>query len=196
MACLAASRTSTSRRWSSRCVKPARKRLFSKVSPSGKVPCLEHGGTVDLGQPRHLRVCSPRSRPRPRCGRPTARPAPLARAISAEMHSGFASCANRCRWTSPRRCRRPRSARSSKRDIRRIVAIWGEARRRYGKGGPFLLGALQHRGRHVRARRIALHDLWIDLGPFGDDGTAEAYRAAHDGACRRCATWGSAAGEE
>ena len=63
-----------------------------------------------------------------------------ARAVSAEMHAGFQSlCAHmpmNVRKRLPGKGRAP----GVDEDIRRIVAIWEDSRRRYGAPGPFLFG--------------------------------------------------------
>lgn len=63
-----------------------------------------------------------------------------ARSISAEMHSGFRELRKRMpvniRGSFPGKGMNARV----EADIRRIEAIWGEARRRFGDGGPFLFG--------------------------------------------------------
>lgn len=65
----------------------------------------------------------------------------LARSMSAEMHSGFQNL----RMQFPTQYRRaPRHIEPNKEtaaDIARIEAAWAEARRRFGRGGPFLFGA-------------------------------------------------------
>ncbi len=65
-----------------------------------------------------------------------------ARAISSEMHAGFAAL----RGHFPMNVRRDRAARreptpEAARDIARIEDIWTGARRRFGAGGDFLFGA-------------------------------------------------------
>ena len=64
-----------------------------------------------------------------------------ARAISAEMHSGF----NALRLALPFNCckRAPSPALDAQaaEDVARVQAIWGETRRRFGSKGRFLIGA-------------------------------------------------------
>lgn len=64
----------------------------------------------------------------------------MARAISAEMHAGFTNL----RSAMPMNVRRTilgreRTAEVDK-DIARIQAIWGDARKQFGQDGPFLFG--------------------------------------------------------
>ncbi len=64
----------------------------------------------------------------------------VARSICAEMHSGFRALRNAC----PMNLRRPQSAitlsHEVSKDVARLETIWAAARKRYGKGGPFLFG--------------------------------------------------------
>jgi glutathione S-transferase len=65
----------------------------------------------------------------------------FARSIAAEMHSGFRDLRTHMpmniRASLPGKGLRP----EVQANIDRIQALWGEARRRFGKGGPFLFGA-------------------------------------------------------
>ncbi|MCL2657023.1 MAG: glutathione S-transferase family protein [Betaproteobacteria bacterium] len=64
----------------------------------------------------------------------------VARAICAEMHSGFQAL----RSQMPMNIRRDLAGRGrspeSEADIARIVQIWSDCRRRFGHGGPYLFG--------------------------------------------------------
>ncbi|MCL6416642.1 glutathione S-transferase family protein [Aestuariirhabdus sp. Z084] len=64
----------------------------------------------------------------------------LARAISAEMHSGFLAL----RTDMPMNCRRSvqgfQASSAVQQDIDRIVDIWNQCRERYGEDGPWLFG--------------------------------------------------------
>src|SRR5947209_1688744 len=64
-----------------------------------------------------------------------------ARAISAEMHAGFAALRNECQmnmWRPP--SKRATLSADAQANIARIQALWTEARQRFGAGGPFLFG--------------------------------------------------------
>ena len=103
------------------------------------VPILHHGGRVvweSLAIAEYLAEFVPGARLWP--ADTAARAA--ARAVSAEMHAGFQSlCAHmpmNVRKRLPGKGRAP----GVDEDIRRIVAIWEDSRRRYGAPGPFLFG--------------------------------------------------------
>lgn len=65
----------------------------------------------------------------------------FARAISAEMHSGFAALRTACPMNVRKHFAPKDRGEKAMRDIARIEHLWGEARRRFGAGGPFLFGA-------------------------------------------------------
>jgi glutathione S-transferase len=65
----------------------------------------------------------------------------VARAVSAEMHSGFQ--AMRTHMTMNVRSHRPGVGRTidSLRDVKRIRTLWTDTLERYGRNGPFLFGS-------------------------------------------------------
>ena len=108
-------------------------------SPSGFVPVLKDGGLTVWDS---LAICEYLAERTPDRGAwphdPAARA--VARAVSAEMHAGFQNL----RRHLPLNCRAhipgfavPVEAEA---DIGRINDIWGDCRRRFGAGGPFLFG--------------------------------------------------------
>jgi glutathione S-transferase len=64
-----------------------------------------------------------------------------ARAISAEMHSGFAALRNECGMNLHRPVHAIELSDEARANIARIEEIWAECRERYGKSGPFLFGS-------------------------------------------------------
>lgn len=65
----------------------------------------------------------------------------VARAMCAEMHSGFHELRTRMPQNITQRFPRLGWSVRVQREIDRVVALWGEARDRFGQGGPFLFGA-------------------------------------------------------
>jgi glutathione S-transferase len=109
-----------------------------RVSPNGLVPFLEHNGHRVWESLAILEYCaelSPAIWPRDLAARTQAR------AISAEMHAGFAEL----RAAMPMNLARDFVGRGrtpgALADIARIEAIWAETREKFGGGGPFLFGA-------------------------------------------------------
>ncbi len=64
-----------------------------------------------------------------------------ARAISAEMHSGFMALRNECGMNIHRPIRSISLSDDAKDNIARIQQIWTECRAKYGGQGPYLFGA-------------------------------------------------------
>ncbi len=170
------------------------KSAIGKVSPSGKVPCLEHANTViwdSLAICEYVAEIAPEAALWP--GDRDARA--FARAISAEMHSGFPTLRQALPMDFATTLPAPGIGPELEGDIRRIVAMWGEARRRYGSSGPFLLGAFSIADAMYAPVASRFTTYGVDLGPFGDDGTAGTYRR-HMMELAAMREWGSAAGEE
>jgi len=116
---------------------PDSKALILKHSPSGKVPALIDAGLAvwdSMAICEYAAEIEPSLWPRQREARA------VARAVSAEMHAGFAALRSRmpmnCRAALPGEGRAP----EVERDIARIVALWEECRDRFGGGGTFLFG--------------------------------------------------------
>jgi len=63
-----------------------------------------------------------------------------ARAISAEMHSGFLALRNECGMNLHRPIRAVALSQDAQANVARIQEIWIECRERYGARGPFLFG--------------------------------------------------------
>ena len=109
-------------------------------SPSGRVPALRHGELIiwdSLAIGEYLAELFPEAQLWPKAA--TARA--VARAVSAEMHSGFAALRGHLpmnfRSSFPNRAVTP----EAQADINRITALWRDCRKRFGTGGEFLFGA-------------------------------------------------------
>ncbi len=109
--------------------------------PSGKVPTLWDGSDVvvwdSLAITDYLadKVGGDRFWP----ADPAARA--FARAISAEMHSSFSALRQQCGMNLGRHYPDFAVSAETQADIDRIVALWTEARTRFGAGGDYLFGA-------------------------------------------------------
>jgi len=108
-------------------------------SPSGRVPLLKHGALAiwdSLAICEYLAETFPEARLWPE---DTAARA-VARSVTAEMHSSFATLRQHMNMNI--RARKPGQGRAPgvAEDIARIQAIWTECRARFGQGGPFLFG--------------------------------------------------------
>ncbi|NHO32597.1 glutathione S-transferase family protein [Acetobacter fallax] len=113
---------------------------IATLSPSGKVPYLEHWRVQvwdSLAIAEYCAEIEPSLWP----SDPVARG--FARSVSAEMHSGFQALRQSMPMNLGRENRPLASvvSESVARDIARIDALWTEARDRFGAHGPYLFGA-------------------------------------------------------
>ena len=109
-----------------------------EVSPSGHVPLLTHGGLKIWDS---LAICDYAAELFPAAGLwPDDRAArATARAISAEMHTGFVPLRQQMPMHCQLRERRAPSPETAA-NIARIAEIWRGCRAAYGQGGDFLFG--------------------------------------------------------
>jgi glutathione S-transferase len=123
---------------------PGTRAAIGAQSPSGRVPLLAHG---DLRIWESLAICEYLAELFPAAGLwPAGRAArAVARAVSCEMHAGFATL--RRLLPMDIRNRRPAAPQraAAADDIARVVALWHDCRSRFGAAGangpgPFLFG--------------------------------------------------------
>jgi glutathione S-transferase len=110
---------------------------IASLSPSARVPALI---TDELTVWDSLAICEYAADVAGR-GWPAARAArAIARAVSAEMHSGFAAL--RAAWPMNVRAvgRRVAANAAAAADLARIDRLWLDCRRRFGASGPWLFG--------------------------------------------------------
>jgi glutathione S-transferase len=112
-------------------------RDIAAVSPTRRVPVLQHGALLLWDS---LAICEYAIELAGR-GWPQARDArAIARAVCAEMHSGFSIL--RSQWPMNARATGRRTAANPERDadIARIEHLWKDCRGRFGAAGPWLFG--------------------------------------------------------
>ena len=120
--------------------RPDTRAAMLAVSPNGKMPALHDGDVVvceSLAIVEYLAETHPDRAvwPRERAARA------LARAVSSEMHAGFAALRRACPCNFRRSPKALDVGEDVRADVARIEAIWADARARFGRGGPFLFGA-------------------------------------------------------
>jgi glutathione S-transferase len=156
---------------------PDSKAEILRQSPAGKVPALKTRlGVVfeSLAILEYLAERHPEHGLWPQDEEARAH----ARSISAEMHSGFVTLRNDMSMDLLSRLPSPPLSEALETDIRRIVAIWKDARARFGHGGPFLFGAFSCADAMFAPVATRFRTYGVDLSRFGDDGTAAAYARA------------------
>jgi len=110
---------------------------IDRYGPSGRVPVLRQGTLCVWDS---LAICEYAAELSGK-GWPQAREArAVARAVCAEMHSGFITL--RSLWPMNARARNRRTAVTAalEADIERIDEMWNDCRGRFGGGGPWLFG--------------------------------------------------------
>lgn len=108
-------------------------------SPAGKLPVLKHGDLTvwdSLAIAEHLAETFPDAGLWPED--PAARA--VARAVSAEMHSGFQALRSSMPMDLKRKAPGEGMTEATAADIARITTLWADCRDRFGAGGPFLFG--------------------------------------------------------
>jgi glutathione S-transferase len=118
---------------------PTTRSTVLRVSPSGRVPALKHNELTvwdSLAICEYLAETFPEAKLWPDDKAARA----VARAVSTEMHSGFAALRDHLpmnmRSSFPNRGVTP----EVQADINRITAIWRDCRKRFGADGAFLFG--------------------------------------------------------
>jgi glutathione S-transferase len=118
---------------------PDSPRKIRERSPSGRVPALIDG---DLTIWDSLAICEYVAEKFPKAkGWPEdAKARAIARAVCAEMHSGFAAVRSELPMNLRGRRTGVTPSDAARAEIDRIFEIWSDCRREFGAGGPFLFG--------------------------------------------------------
>ena len=106
-------------------------------SPSGLVPCL-HEGDVDVWD--SMAIAGHLAERHPEMWPDDVRARAWARAVSAEMHSGFSTLRSQMTMCIRERVDVRPWSNGLEADVARVTRIFDESRRRFGAGGAFLCG--------------------------------------------------------
>lgn len=109
------------------------------VAPNGRVPALDVDGLQIWDS---LAIAEWAHEQAPQAGLWPTDPAmrAVARAVTAEMHSGFAGMRRDLSMNIRRRCHVPAWPADTQADIDRVLAIWDVLRERHAAQGPWLFG--------------------------------------------------------
>lgn len=143
-------------------------------SPAGKVPVLWSGDFMiwdSLAILEYLAERHPDTGLWPADDRARA----FARAASAEMHSGFQALREHCPMKFLAREPKSEHLEPVQVNIRRIVELWKDCRKRFGAGGPFLFSQFTIADAMYAPVASRFRTYVPDLKAFGDDGTAATY---------------------
>ncbi len=153
---------------------PDSKTEIFRHSSSGKVPALETNiGVIydSLAIVEYLAEQYPDAELWPKDAQARA----AARSISAEMHAGFQALRNDMPMDLISSLPMPAPSDVLRANIGRVVVIWCDTRDRFGRGGPFLLGAFTNADAMYAPVATRFRTYGVKLEDFGDDGTAAAY---------------------
>jgi len=152
---------------------PSTPEAIARHSPSGKVPVLKDGEVViwdSLAICEYLADRFPDARLWPQ----DVTRRGLARAASAEMHSGFPSLRGECPMDLSLRTVIELTE-ATRTDVRRIVQLWSEMRGRFAADGPFLFGPWSIADAFFTPVATRFRSYGIKPSDFGDLGAAGAY---------------------
>ncbi len=145
-------------------------------SPSGQVPLLKHGELAiwdSLAIAEYLNERHPDKKLWPADAAVRAR----ARSISTEMHASFRELRYGLAMEFSSRGLTPEINEQCAKDIFRVVRIWQETRVKHGAGGPFLFGTFTIADAMFAPVASRFTSYGTRLADYGDDGSAEQYRA-------------------
>lgn len=148
---------------------PETRAILAEKSPSGLVPFLTHGDLKiwdSLAIAEYLNELFPEKQLWPADSSARA----FARAVSAEMHSGFSALRTVWPMNFSREGMRHLTG-NVQGDIDRIDAMWSECRTRFGKGGDFLFGAFSI----ADAMYAPVVSRFVTYGPVALSDKAAAY---------------------
>ncbi len=135
---------------------PDTRQNILRHSPAGRVPILKHGALAiwdslaiceyiaELAPAANLWPATSSSTAEgaaPGSGPPSREARAVARSVSAEMHSGFGALRSELPMNICGHFPHRKRSTEAQADIARVLSLWGDCRRRFGHGGPFLFGA-------------------------------------------------------
>lgn len=152
---------------------------IAEHAPAGKVPALHVDGVTVWDS---LAICVWAAERYPDAGLwpADAHARWIARSVTCEMHSAFMALRAECGMGPdhpmvgpPKPLATVSDALAA--DLRRLVAMWRDARDRFGAGGPYLFGAWSIPDAFYTPVAARVRHYALDLAAHGDDGTAQAY---------------------
>jgi len=146
------------------------------ASPSGLVPVLKDGALTIWDS---LAICEYLAEKFPEAKLWPADPAAraIARSATAEMHSGFASLRGECSMDLSMQ-KVVELSEATQENIRRIVHLWTELRRDYGRSGLFLFGEWSIADAFYTPVATRFRSYGVRLSDYGDMGAAGRYAEA------------------
>jgi glutathione S-transferase len=155
---------------------PETAKALEPYAPSGQAPVVIDG---DLTVWDSLAVCEYLAEKAPDAklwpDDPAARA--MGRSACAQMHGGFQSLRGECPMDLTAPIQVLELTEATQADVRKMVRLWRALRRRFGGGGPFLLGAWSIADAYFTPVATRIRTYTIDLPKHGDEGFAAEYAA-------------------
>lgn len=159
--------------------RPDTAEAIARHAPAGKVPALQVEG-VTVWDSLAVALWAEERFPEANLWPAEAHARWTARSVVCEMHSAFGTMRNDLGMGPEHPMHRladepvtPSEALAA--DIRRMVAMWKDAKARFGQEGPFLFGDWSIADAFFTPVAARFRHFRIDLSAHGDDGTAAAY---------------------
>jgi glutathione S-transferase len=154
---------------------PGTKAQILRYSPAGKVPTLLTGDGQAIWDSLAILEYLAEAHPEAKLWPEKREARALARSVSAEMHSGFAALREHCPMELLTRTPMPTLPDAVDAEVRRILALWGDCRRRFGTSGALLFGDFTAADAMYAPVATRFRTYLPDLAAYGDDGMAQAY---------------------
>jgi glutathione S-transferase len=146
---------------------------LAAATPAGLVPVLKDGDLAVWDSLAISEYAADRF-PQARLWPSDAAKRALARSAAAEMHAGFPSLRGECPMDLSRREHRTLTP-LTQADVRRVVRLWCDLRRRFAADGPFLVGEWSIADAFYTPVATRFRSYGVLPSDYGDDGTAGAY---------------------
>ena len=153
---------------------PDAKQQMLAHSPAGKVPVLWAGDLMIWDSLAILEYVAERH-PEKSLWPADVKARAVARSVSAEMHSGFQPLREHCPMKILSVDPRAEHLEPVAANIRRIVELILDCRKRFGGDGPFLFSKFSVADAMYAPVASRFRTYVADLGAFGDDGTVARY---------------------
>jgi glutathione S-transferase len=152
---------------------------IAQHSPSGRVPVLEVEG-VTIWDSMAISVWAAERYPQARLWPSDAHARWVARSAACEMHAGFPVLREECGMGPDHPMVGPPGEAHSPSpelavELRRLVALWRDARDRFGAAGPYLFGEWSVPDAFFTPVAARIRHYRLNLTAHGDDGAAQAY---------------------
>jgi glutathione S-transferase len=147
------------------------------VSPTGRVPCLHADGLV-VWDSLAIAEWAAEMRPDAKLWPADPKMRAEARAVSAEMHSGFANVRRDLSMNIHRRIAMPTLPPETLAEIARLDGLWKALRARHQTGGPWLFGARTIADAFYAPVATRMRTYGVPLSPASQDWCAAVFADA------------------